>query len=93
MKFESKIKWHEYPFSQQTNIDHGRPYKEAIDPVRYVSNHSSGKMGYAIANALLKKGAQVFLVSGPVCLDLKHPNLKLVKVNSATEMYLACCHF
>jgi len=69
------------------------PTREAIDPVRYISNHSSGKMAYAIAETLLNYGAQVFLVSGPVCIDLKHPRLKLVKVNSANEMYLACCRF
>lgn len=69
------------------------PTKEAIDPVRYISNHSSGKMGYAIAEECLKQGAEVFLVSGPVCIELKHPRLKLVKVNSAAEMYMACCRF
>jgi phosphopantothenoylcysteine decarboxylase/phosphopantothenate--cysteine ligase len=68
------------------------PTREAIDPVRYISNHSSGKMGYAIAEQLLQQGAEVFMVSGPVCMELKHPNLKIVKVNSASEMYLACCH-
>lgn len=69
------------------------PTREAIDPVRYISNHSSGKMGYAIAKEFLKQGADVFLVSGPVCLELKHPRLKTVKVNSASEMYMACCRF
>ncbi len=69
------------------------PTREAIDPVRYISNHSSGKMGYAIADAFLQQGAQVFLVSGPVCISLQHPNLDLVKVNSANEMYLTCCRF
>lgn len=69
------------------------PTREAIDPVRYISNHSSGKMGYAIAEEFLKQGAEVFLVSGPVCISLKHPQLRIVKVNSASEMYMACCHF
>jgi phosphopantothenoylcysteine decarboxylase/phosphopantothenate--cysteine ligase len=69
------------------------PTREAIDPVRYISNHSSGKMGYAIAEECLKQGAEVFLVSGPVCIELKHPRLKKIKVNSASEMYLACCQF
>jgi len=69
------------------------PTQEAIDPVRYISNHSSGKMGYAIAEKLLEQGARVFLVSGPVNMKLEHRNLKLVKVKSANEMYLACCHF
>ncbi|MBS1598786.1 MAG: phosphopantothenoylcysteine decarboxylase [Bacteroidetes bacterium] len=69
------------------------PTREALDPVRYISNHSSGKMAYAIAESFLQHGAHVYLVSGPVCIDLKHPRLKLVKVNSANEMYLACCRF
>lgn len=69
------------------------PTREAIDPVRYISNHSSGKMGYAIAEDFLEKGADVFLVTGPVCMSLKHPRLTVVKVNSASEMYMACCRF
>ncbi len=69
------------------------PTREAIDPVRYISNHSSGKMGYAIAEAFLNAGAMVFLVSGQVNISLSHPNLKLIKVTSASEMYFACCHF
>jgi phosphopantothenoylcysteine decarboxylase / phosphopantothenate---cysteine ligase len=69
------------------------PTREALDPVRYISNHSSGKMGYAIAKQFLQHGAEVFLVSRPVCTQLEHPKLKLVYVNSASEMYLACCQF
>ena len=69
------------------------PTREAIDPVRYISNHSSGKMGYAIAETFLNMGAKVVLVSGPVSLKLNHPDLELVKVNSAMDMYLACCHY
>jgi phosphopantothenoylcysteine decarboxylase / phosphopantothenate---cysteine ligase len=69
------------------------PTQEAIDPVRFISNHSSGKMGYAMADAFLKQGAKVTLVSGPVALKLNHPDLELVKVKSALDMYLACCHY
>jgi len=69
------------------------PTREAIDPVRYISNHSTGKMGYAIAESFLRHGADVILISGPVCINMNHQNLKIVKVNSASEMYLACCHF
>jgi phosphopantothenoylcysteine decarboxylase / phosphopantothenate---cysteine ligase len=83
-----------------TTILHGKkilvtagPTREAIDPVRYISNHSSGKMGYAIAEQFLQQGARVFLVTGPVSIELQHPRLKLVPVQSASEMYLACCHF
>ena len=50
-------------------------------------------MGYAIASELLKQGAEVLLVSGPVDLELKHPKLKLIKVGSANEMYQACSQY
>lgn len=70
------------------------PTREAIDPVRFISNHSSGKMGYAIAEEFLKQGAEVLLISGPVHLELSHPRLKIIDVESANDMYLACClHF
>jgi phosphopantothenoylcysteine decarboxylase/phosphopantothenate--cysteine ligase len=62
------------------------PTREALDPVRYISNHSSGKMGYAIAEAAKKMGAEVTLVSGPV--NISPPaNIKLVSVISAQEMH------
>ena len=61
------------------------PTREAIDPVRFISNHSSGKMGYAIARNAERRGAAVTLVSGPV--DLEPPlNVNLVKVHSAEQM-------
>jgi phosphopantothenoylcysteine decarboxylase/phosphopantothenate--cysteine ligase len=70
------------------------PTREAIDPVRYISNHSSGKMGYAIAESFLEQGAYVFLVSGPVSVPTqKHSRLRTIHVGAASEMYLACCHF
>jgi phosphopantothenoylcysteine decarboxylase/phosphopantothenate--cysteine ligase len=70
------------------------PTRESIDPVRYITNHSSGKMGYAIAEAFLDKGYRVILVSGPVTVSLSHPDLEIVPVNSADEMYAACqAHF
>jgi phosphopantothenoylcysteine decarboxylase / phosphopantothenate---cysteine ligase len=69
------------------------PTREAIDPVRFISNHSTGKMGYAIAAAFLAEGADVTLVSGPVCLQLQHTNLTIVHIQTASEMYLACCRY
>lgn len=69
------------------------PTQEAIDPVRYISNHSSGKMGYAIAESFLENGAEVILVSGPVNITLIHDRLKICKVKSASEMYLTCCRY
>jgi phosphopantothenoylcysteine decarboxylase/phosphopantothenate--cysteine ligase len=62
------------------------PTREAIDPVRYISNRSSGKMGYAIARAALAAGARVILVSGPVALAAP-PGAELHPVQSAEEMY------
>jgi phosphopantothenoylcysteine decarboxylase/phosphopantothenate--cysteine ligase len=62
------------------------PTREAIDPVRYISNRSSGKMGYALAEAALKEGASVTLVSGPVALAAPQ-GVQLVAVESAQQMY------
>ena len=62
------------------------PTIEMIDPVRYISNKSSGKQGYEIASQLVLSGAKVILVSGPTNLD-PPPNLKLIKINSANEMF------
>ncbi len=65
------------------------PTREPIDPVRYISNHSSGKQGYALAQAAVDMGATVTLVSGPV--ELKAPSgLKLIKVETADQMLAAC---
>lgn len=66
------------------------PTYEAIDPVRFIGNHSSGKMGYDIAKAAANLGAEVILVSGPTHLDLKHPLVQLERVTSAQEMYDTC---
>jgi len=66
------------------------PTQEALDPVRYISNHSTGKMGYCLATGFLNRGATVFLVSGPVHLQLDHPCLQVIRVVSAREMLDAC---
>ncbi|WP_026585594.1 bifunctional phosphopantothenoylcysteine decarboxylase/phosphopantothenate--cysteine ligase CoaBC [Bacillus sp. J33] len=64
------------------------PTREKIDPVRYITNHSSGKMGYAIAEEAVSAGAEVILISGPV--SIKAPEgVKLINVESAEEMYQA----
>ena len=69
------------------------PTREPLDPVRYISNQTGGKLGFDIAAAMLQEGARVFLVSGPVKVELNHPDLTVVKVNTAYEMYMACCRF
>lgn len=66
------------------------PTYEKIDAVRFIGNYSSGKMGYAIAEECASRGAEVVLVSGPTSLNVHNSNIKLVKVNSAREMYEAC---
>lgn len=66
------------------------PTYEKIDAVRFIGNYSSGKMGYAIAEECASRGAEVVLVSGPTSLNVHNCNIKLVRVNSAREMYEAC---
>jgi phosphopantothenoylcysteine decarboxylase/phosphopantothenate--cysteine ligase len=65
------------------------PTYEPIDPVRFIGNYSSGKMGYAIADELCSRGAEVTLVTGPVSINPKHQKVKIVKVNTASEMFEA----
>lgn len=65
------------------------PTQEAIDPVRYISNHSTGKMGYAIARAFALAGAEVTLVSGPTALPLPDARIRRIDVRSAGEMFAA----
>lgn len=63
------------------------PTYEPIDPVRFIGNYSSGKMGYAIANELANRGAAVTLISGPVSLKPESTNVELVPVTTAQQMY------
>lgn len=66
------------------------PTYEAIDPVRFIGNHSSGKMGFTIADELISLGASVILVSGPSNQISKQPGITRINVTSAKEMYEAC---
>ncbi|MDR1896882.1 MAG: bifunctional phosphopantothenoylcysteine decarboxylase/phosphopantothenate--cysteine ligase CoaBC [Prevotellaceae bacterium] len=66
------------------------PTYEKIDPVRFIGNYSSGKMGYAIAETLAQQGADVVLITGPTHLSVSHPNIRRVNVASANEMYEEC---
>jgi len=65
------------------------PTYEKIDPVRFIGNYSSGKMGYAISEELAKRGAEVVLISGPVSLSIDNPLIERINVESAKEMYAA----
>jgi phosphopantothenoylcysteine decarboxylase/phosphopantothenate--cysteine ligase len=79
----------ERPLAGKRALVTSGPTREAIDPVRYISNHSSGKQGHAIAAALARLGAEVTLVSGPV--GVADPvGVKMVKIDSADEMLAAC---
>ncbi|HEU5292780.1 MAG TPA: bifunctional phosphopantothenoylcysteine decarboxylase/phosphopantothenate--cysteine ligase CoaBC [Cyclobacteriaceae bacterium] len=66
------------------------PTHEAIDPVRFIGNHSSGKMGFAIAESLANSGARVNLITGPSSQHTSHPGISVKKVVSAEDMYNAC---
>ncbi|MFN3968142.1 bifunctional phosphopantothenoylcysteine decarboxylase/phosphopantothenate--cysteine ligase CoaBC [Flavobacterium sp.] len=66
------------------------PTYEAIDPVRFIGNHSSGKMGFDIAKTAANLGAEVILISGPTDLNVDNTNVNLIRVTSAQEMYEAC---
>ena len=65
------------------------PTYEKIDPVRFIGNYSSGKMGYALAETCAQMGANVTLVSGPVQIKAQHPNIVVTSVESAAQMYQA----
>ena len=85
-------------FSQQESMKGKKilitagPTYEKIDPVRFIGNYSSGKMGFALANECAQRGAQVELVCGPVSssMQVHHPNIHRIDVESAQEMYGAC---
>ena len=65
------------------------PTQEALDPVRFLSNHSSGKMGFALAQAFKEVGAEVYVVAGPVALKLEGYGFQVQRVTTASEMYTA----
>ena len=68
------------------------PTYEKIDPVRFIGNYSSGKMGYALAEECAERGAEVELVSGPVSINLNRANIHITKVESAAQMYAAAAN-
>ncbi|TXI68058.1 MAG: bifunctional phosphopantothenoylcysteine decarboxylase/phosphopantothenate--cysteine ligase CoaBC, partial [Flavobacterium sp.] len=69
------------------------PTYEAIDPVRFIGNHSSGKMGFDIANEAANNGAEVILITVPTHLNVKNASIQLIRVTSAQDMYDACHRF
>ena len=91
---EEIVDWLETFFAEKQSLQGKKalvtagPTYEAIDPVRFIGNHSSGKMGIAVAEELQKRGAEVTLVTGPVALSTN--GLERIKVTNANEMYAAC---
>ena len=75
--------------SKKVLITSGPTYK-SLDSVRFIGNHSSGKMGYALASVFARKGAEVVFISGPVKDYPVHPNIEVIKVTSADEMMEVC---
>lgn len=95
---ENIVTYLEQFFSQQESLKGKKvlitagPTYEKIDPVRFIGNYSSGKMGFALANECANRGAQVELVCGPVSssMQVQHPNIHRIDVESAKEMFEAC---
>jgi len=87
--FDLTIKYfnQELPLKHKKIIVTAGPTYEAIDPVRFIGNHSSGKMGFAIAETFAKAGAEVLLISGPTNLHTKHAAIRRIDITSAAEMY------
>ncbi len=78
------------PLRDKTILITAGPTYEAIDPVRFIGNHSSGKMGFEIAKAAASNGAQVILIHGPTHQTVSHSLIKTIAVTNAEEMYKAC---
>ena len=81
------------PLSGKKALVTAGPTHEAIDPVRYIGNNSSGKMGFAVAEELASQGAEVTLVCGPNALSVQSKAIKRVDIRSAEEMYRECIKY
>lgn len=79
-------------FAHKKILVNAGPTHEFIDPVRFIGNMSSGKMGICIAEEIAQRGGQVILVLGPVATTPSHPNIQVIKVVEAEEMYRECTH-
>ncbi len=81
------------PWQGKTILITAGPTYERIDPVRFIGNHSTGKMGFALAEACAERGAKVILIAGPVSLKTVSNAIQRIDVESAGEMYDACMQF
>lgn len=88
-RYGSNLTAHRSPLSTQKWLVTAGPTYERIDSVRFIGNYSSGKMGFALAEALAEMDAEVELVTGPTALSINHPLVKVTRVESAREMYAA----
>ena len=77
------------PWSGKKILITAGPTFEKIDPVRFIGNYSSGKMGFALAEGCAERGAEVLLIAGPVSMTVQHPNIKRIDVESAAQMFEA----
>ncbi len=78
------------PFSGKKVMITAGPTFEPIDPVRFIGNFSSGKMGVEIAKALANQGAEVNLITGPISIDVENQGINVIKVTTAAEMHVEC---
>ena len=90
VEFVAEQLFNNLPLSGKQVMITAGPTFESIDPVRFIGNHSSGKMGFSIALEAAKKGAHVKLVAGPTSQEVTHPHISRVNVTSAQEMLDAC---
>jgi phosphopantothenoylcysteine decarboxylase / phosphopantothenate---cysteine ligase len=90
MSFILETHFKSLPLSGKKALVTAGPTYEAIDPVRFIGNHSSGKMGFAIAEELARNGALVTLIHGPVNITIDNPSVKSIGITSAIEMYNEC---
>ena len=90
LDFVSKQLFNNLPLSNKKVLITAGPTFESIDPVRFIGNHSSGKMGFSIALEAAKKGAKVELITGPTAQKISHPQISRIDVTSSQEMLDAC---
>lgn len=90
----SPLTTHPLPLTGKSILITAGPTYEKIDPVRFIGNYSSGKMGFALAEECARQGAEVILIAGPVALQATHKNIRRIDVESGEEMYQAAVrHF
>ncbi|MDH4404278.1 MAG: bifunctional phosphopantothenoylcysteine decarboxylase/phosphopantothenate--cysteine ligase CoaBC [Flavobacterium sp.] len=89
---ENKIE-SELPLKGKKILITAGPTYEAIDPVRFIGNHSSGKMGYDLALSAANYGASVILISGPTQMSISHELVQVININSAEEMFVQCHNY